>query len=141
MHGEDVACAQQVIQVVGLDDAFGQLFLAFTGQGHYLHIHRNCNAGNSAADLSQSHNAHLFVGQLDKVGVDITVAAAVAPHALVCLVGIVLRTPADVQQVGNGELCHTVGAIGRHIGHDDATTGSLLNINDIVSGSHDADVF
>ena len=139
MQREHVADGEQAVEG-GLLQALGQVAAVLAGEREDIHAKLARDGGNLHADAAQADDAHGLAAELDEGRVPIDEVRIAAPASLTVLAGIVAHAMSDVQNMGEGELCHAVGTVGRYVGDDDALFASRLHVDHIISCGEHADI-
>ena len=136
---EHVGCREQ-LALVDLLDASRQCLGWFACQGYHLHAKGEGYLRHTLPDITESHDAKGLTGKFRQQGVRVAEVWVLAPASGPVLDGIVLRTVCHSQQMGEHHLCHTLRAIGWHVGHCDASFVCSLDVHHIIACCQHTDI-
>ena len=140
MQTDDVAVGKEFVEL-RLSDFGGKLEGGFGGVGMHFHAETDGNAGGVVAGLSQADDTDLLAAQFNERSVPEAEVGIAAPTSLAHFVGVVLHLLGYVEDVRKDHLGYGRGAVCRDVGDDNAPFFGSGNIDNVVSGGKDADVF
>ena len=140
MQAHDIALPKQLVERYGTHP-FGKLRLRFGSIGCHLHPETECNGRSRRSGMAETYHPDCLAREFEKRIVPETKVPVAHPASGMYLFGMVLHLHRDVQNMCKGELRHRSGTVGGNVRHDDSAVAGGLQVDIVVAGGEDADVF